>query len=148
MDEVIAGIVLPISRTHAERVFRGGKDVLVKYLSRIPKRKQDFRLRKGMKLIFYVTESGRLVAGEAEIRNLCFLLPQDTIKKYGKRLILSTKELLEYANVQPGRTLTKPLVVLELSRAQKYEPEVTYPRNISMVGEYLRPNVYKELVGV
>lgn len=147
MDERVIGIVVPISRTHAERILLAKKDVLTKYLSRVPRRREDFRLKKGMKVILYVTSSGRRVAGEAEIQDLRFLPLQETIERYHGRLVLTPDELTQYAKMQPGRTPSKPLLVLELKKVREYKDDVSYPRNVSMVGEYLRFNVYDELRG-
>ena len=139
------GIIFPVPIEHAKRLLEGKKDVLVKYISRVPRKPQNFRLKKGMKVLFYISGSGRRIAGEAEIHLVGFLPPLEAFRKYQGRMMLSRQELLRYATSQPKRTITKPLLVLELDKIQRYGNAAVFPRNVSMAGEYLSRDVYDRL---
>lgn len=146
MDEEIIGVVIPTLQTHAERILSHGKDVLAKYVSRIPERPQNFRLKKGMKVLFYVSGSGRRIAGEGQIADIAFMTPIGAIEKYKNRLVLSRKELLDYMSSQPNRNLSTSLMVLEMKHLRKFASGVIFPKNISMAGEYLTPESYNGIL--
>jgi hypothetical protein len=132
----IIGIVLPILPEHVSRVFNENRNVLVKYVSKIPRKPGKMRLQVGMKVVFYVSRSGRRLAGEGEISFVEFVSMQDAVAKYGGRLLLSESELNSYARQQPRRT-EKPILALGLKKLRAYASGITYHKNISMVGEYL-----------
>ncbi|MEM3872618.1 MAG: DUF365 domain-containing protein [Nitrososphaeria archaeon] len=144
MENKDVGIVFPVRPEHVHRIFDEKKNVFVKYFSRAPKKLEDFRLKEGMKIIFYVSCSKRKLAGEAEIKNITFLTPNEVIEKYRERLFISEKELLKYVHRQPRRQHDKPLLVLELENMRRYPEGITYHKNISMVGEYITKEVYKK----
>jgi hypothetical protein len=98
-----------------------------------------------MKVLFYVSESGRKIAGEAEVASVEFMPPAEVLEKYRDKLVLSQLELSSYRDARPGRGPEKPLLVLNLGKVRRYPNGITYYRNITMTGELLRPNVYNEL---
>ena len=145
MTNRIIGIVLPIPSEQVQRIFNKNGNVLVKYLSHIPKRFEQFRLKKEMKVLLYVSNSGRKIAGEAKIKNIEFLSPNDAITRYGRNLLVSELEMSRYVHSQPRRNYDKPLLVLELINIKEYPEGLTYHKNVSMVGEYLTKETYERI---
>jgi hypothetical protein len=139
------GIVFPVRPEHISRILDKHKDVFPKFISRIPKRPGLFRLKPGMKIIFYVSNSGRCVAGEAEIELIEFLPVKSAVSKYKNRLMLSQRELDEYADKALNRT-EKPMLVLSFTKLRKYQDGMTYPRNVSMAGEYITQDKYEKII--
>jgi hypothetical protein len=144
-DSETSGIVLPVPLDYVNRILNRKRSVFVKYTSRVPKKLTDFRLHKGMKVLFYVSNSGRKIAGEAEIAGIEFMPPAEVLEKYRDQLVLSQSELSSYQAARPGRGPEKPLLVLSLGRVRRYPEGTTYHRNVSMAGEFLRLNVYNDL---
>ncbi|MEM0117212.1 MAG: DUF365 domain-containing protein [Conexivisphaerales archaeon] len=146
MKESVIGVVFPLLPEHTKRILEQKKDVLVKYVSRIPQKPQNFRLSKGMKVLFYVSGSGRRIAGEGEINEVVFMPPLEAYEKYRARIVLSRQELLDYARLQPKRTLDKELLVLEMKHLRKFDQAVTFPRNVSMAGQYITRESYETIL--
>jgi hypothetical protein len=142
MREDPIGIVLPLLREHADRILDQNRDVLVKYTSRIPKKPRNFRLKEGMKVLFYLSGSNRTIAGEAEIGGIRFMVPHDVLTEYGARLFLSREELSQYTRLQPTRSTNKPPLVLEVRRARRFTKAVAYRKRVSTAGEYLTAKDY------
>ena len=141
-EDDLIGIVLPFLPSQIERVLNGSKHVILKFITQVPKKPHLFRLKKGMKVVFYFRASDRKLGGEATIVSLEFLLPQATASRYKGDRFISKHELQEYVSSRPGRT-SKPLLVLRLSQPKRYPAGTTYPRNVTMAGEYLTEPFYR-----
>lgn len=145
-EQHIVGVVYPVGQDHVNRIFDSNKNVFLKYTPWIPSRPDDYRLKRGMKILFYLSHSKRRIFGEGRIRNLEFLKPKEALAKYGSSLILSEKEITAYAKQQPNRTLEKPLLVLVLDNLKKYSQAIHYHRNVAMAGEFLMLDTYQTLL--
>lgn len=144
MGKNIIGIVLPTSQEHAKRILGEQKNILVKKIAYIPKELGEYRLKKGMKVLLYISGSGRKLAGEAEIANIEFLTAKEIAIKYSESLMISKQELDNYVGNSP-HYYKKPLLVLTLTKIQDYKEEVKYQKSISLSGEYLTKDVYDSI---
>ena len=52
---------------------------------------------------------------------------------------------MKYATQEPGRALTKKLLALVLTRVKAYSPHLKWMKPITMTGQYLTVEEYKEL---
>ena len=52
---------------------------------------------------------------------------------------------MKYATQEPGRALTKKLLALVLTRVKAYSPHLKWMKPITMTGQYLTVEGYKEL---
>lgn len=75
------------------------------------------------------------------------LTPDEVISKYGEKVFLSRDELIAYTARQPSRDSSKKMLVVVLTKLRKYKKGIVYPRPITMVGEYLTKEQYKQLIG-
>jgi hypothetical protein len=141
LDDQILGVIYPITPALVRRIFTHRKTVLVKYVSRLPKKFRNYRLKSGMTVYFYVSRSQRRLAGYGIIHSLDFLPAAEALRKYGGQLMLSSSELAEYSKMQPNRD-SKPMLVLELEGIHRYPASVKYHKTLTMAGEYMKPEAY------
>jgi len=147
MKEELVGVVFPIQSQQANRIIDEGKTVFVKKTLIHPTNLKKYRLKNGMKLILYLSGSGRTLAGEAEISNIEFLSYKEIITKYRESLVLSEKELYDYYTTsQTQLNYKRPLLVLHLANIRKYPSGVTYHKPISLSGEYVTEKNYDLIV--
>lgn len=140
MSEII-GIVYPIPIEIIDRVFRSKKFMFLKYLPHT-----STKLKPNDKVLFYVSKASKQVVGEGIIEKTEFLTPDESLLKYGDKLFLNKEELENYTAKQSGRTSTKKLLVLSLTKVRKYTKEIRYPRPLTMTGEYITKREYLSLM--
>ncbi|MGD0330091.1 MAG: DUF365 domain-containing protein [Nitrososphaeria archaeon] len=147
MKEEVVGVVFPILPQQVHRIMDGQKTVFVKKIHFTPRDLKKYRLKKGMKLFLYVSGSGKTLAGEAEIANIEFLSYKEILAKYKESLVLSEKEFYDYYTTsQTQLSYKKPLLVLSLTKVQKYPTGKTYHKTISLSGEYVKKKDYELII--
>ena len=136
----IAGFVFPIRREHADSIFENGKEVFVKFGGELKK------LQVGMKAIFHVSVE-KLLIGEATIKNIERMNPEDVWEKYSTKLFLTRAELLEYTRESPlGEERRKrELSVYVLAKVKKYKKPMTPKRRMTIAGYYITRDEYLAL---
>ena len=140
MSQII-GVVYPIPLQYINRIFIQRRNIFVKYI-----RGTRTKIQSGHKAIFYASHGSKEIVGEGTIESIKFLTPDEAWQKYGEKIFLNRKELNEYTTRQPKRTSTKKMLVLELRELKKYEKGITYPRPITMTGEYITKTDYTSLI--
>ena len=85
-----AAFILPLPYSIVKRIFLGNRDTIVSY-SRVLQ-----RLSPGKLLLIYASRPVSGIVGEAKIRTVEFLTPEEAQRKYGKRMILDPLELRDY----------------------------------------------------
>ena len=101
------------------------------------------KLSSCKKLLFYISGSNKVIAGEAEITSISLMTLSEVVSAYGSRLFLTEDELREYSG---GRD-NKKMMVFVLGRITKYPEAKCLGRGITMVGEYMSKEEYDGLVG-
>ncbi|MGA2625738.1 MAG: DUF365 domain-containing protein [Candidatus Bathyarchaeia archaeon] len=134
----IVGVIYPLTQDHIERFFRG-KTVFVKFLSRgiVPP-----GLRRGSKLLFYMTGGSKEVLGEARIMDIASATSQDVLENYRDRLFLTATELEDYV----GERRHKPMLVLTISDVKRYRPPRILSKYITMAGQNVTKQWYENLM--
>jgi len=138
----IAGAIFPVPEKLVRRLIVEKRNVFVKYIARTTK----LRIASKNKAIFYASHGSKELVGEGTIQVIEFLTPSDVLQKYGEKVFLDKDELMEYAMQRPGRTLTKKMLVLVLSKLKEYSPHLKYERPITMAGLYLTEEECNELL--
>jgi len=139
MEERKMAVIYPLLPEHIERIFRG-KDVFCKYVG-----KGAPSIKEGSKLIFYASGSRFEALGEATIKTIEFLTPEEIITKYENRLFITKEELDNYRN-QRNRPPEKKLMVLSLSNIKKYDRPRKTSKTVTMAGQTLSKTEYKKLL--
>ena len=134
------GIVYPIPKEIMNSLFNEKKSVFVKFTHQ-PSKKTIIRIKEGMKLYLYESHSENCFVGEADISKVSYLLLEDILKKYREKLIISEKDLREYAQ---GRE-SKMLLVLNLVNIKKYDKPRKSKKRITMAGHYITLENKKEV---
>jgi len=140
----IVGVVYPVPISLIERLFTSKRNVFIKYLPHTT----NTNLRPGDKVLFYASHASKQVVGEAIVRNIEFLTPDEALSKHGDRLLLSKEELANYTARQPTRTAAKKMLVLTIDKATKYTRPIRYPRPLTMAGECITKEKYKSLMKI
>ena len=137
----IVGAIYPIPLQFANRIFEKQKTVFVKYISG-----QTSALASKHKILFYASQGQKEIVGEAKIKELHFLTPTEAWEKYGSNLFLNEEELMEYCQTQVLRNPSKKMQVIVLSKPRKYPEGIKYKRPISMSGQYINEEDYREII--
>lgn len=139
MQEIV-GFVFPIRSHHANSIFEKGKDVFLKFTGRLKE------LHAGSKVIFHVSIE-KLLVGEATIKSIERMMPEEVWKKYGTRLFLTRAELLEYARKSPlgEERRRKELLVCVLTKVKKYHKPKIPKRRMTTAGYYITRDDYLAL---
>lgn len=139
MEETV-GYVFPIRSQHAIQIFEARKEVFVKF--GLPFRK----LKVGAKALFQVSGEKRLI-GEAVIKSIERMTPEEAWEKYGTRLFLTREELLEYGRkTSLGKERkAKQLTVFRLGGIRKYAKPIFPKRRMTIAGYYISENEYSKL---
>lgn len=132
LSEVI-GIIYPIPERFSDRLFKGNKDIFVKYTTHEPTKRTKVRIRKGIKLYFYQSGAEKSIIASATIAHFEYLPVAEILSKYAKRLILEDDELKQYSK---GRE-SKKLLVLELRNLIRYNKPLKMKKPITMAGQYV-----------
>lgn len=138
----IVGVVYPVPKKLVGRLLYGNRNVFVKYLAR----NTSLRIAPRHKVVFYASHDAKELVGEGTIQTIDFLTPFGALEKYGDKIFLDRDELVKYATKERGRALTKRMLVLVLSKIKTYLPPPKWGRPITMTGQYLTDEEYKQLV--
>lgn len=134
-------VVYPIPVELIDRLLINNRNVFVKYLPHI-----KFSLQQGDKVVFYASHASKQLVGEGVIDKIEFLTSSEVISKYGGKVFLSQDELKAYTARQPSRNPSKKMLVVVLTKLKKYKKDIVYPKPITMAGEYLTMERYKNLL--
>ena len=138
MEEIV-GFVFPIRSHHANSIFEKGKDVFFKFGIGLTK------LKAGAKALFYVSGEKFLI-GEAIIKSIERMTPEEVWEKYGTRLFLTRAELLQHARESPlGKRRKKELWVYVLTGVRKYKKPMLPKRRMTPTGYYITRYEYLSL---
>ena len=138
----IVGVVYPVPIKLIERLFASRRNVFVKYLPHTT----STSLRPGDKVLFYGSHASKQVVGEAMVRHIEFLTPDEALYKHEDKLLLTKEELANYTARQPMRTSAKRMLVLTIDKVEKYARPIRYPRPVTMAGEYITKQKYESLM--
>lgn len=137
MKEPKYGIIYPLLPNHIKRIL-GGKDIFCKYIGRgVPS------IQEGSKVLFYESGGTFQLKGEATIRQIEFLSPENIVSKYRSRLFISTTELEGY---RANRPKERKLLVLSLTHVRRFSRPVELDKYVTMAGQTLDKERYEELV--
>jgi len=140
----VIGVVYPVPKRLVGRLLNEERNVFVKY----PARSTNLQIAPKSKVIFYASQDVKELVGEGTIQAIEFLAPSEAMEKYGDKIFLDKDELWKYATRERGRTLTKKLLVLVLSKVKTYSPPLKWKKPITMNGQYLTDDEYKQLMHV
>lgn len=107
--------------------------------------REGTRIKKGMRLVFYKSRSGRKVLGEAEVKTVGLMTAADALDKYGHRLMLREEELWDYSNKR-GNRRDKRMLLLELEKVKVYRKPKVLDSDLTMGGQYLEKRAYDKLL--
>jgi hypothetical protein len=137
----IIGVIYPVPKEFVGRLLDQNRNVFVKYV----RRTTNSRITPRNKMIIYASKGSKELVGEGVIQTIEFLTPSEALEKYEGRVFLDKDELLTYATQEPGRTLSKKMLVLVLSKLKEYSPHFKYKKPITMAGQYVTEEEYNEL---
>ena len=140
--EKIAAVIFPVPEKFVDRLLYEDRNVFVKYVGRTT----NLKIVPRNKVVFYASQGAKELVGEGVIQAIEFLTPNDALEKYGDRVFLEREELMKYATQEPGRALTKKMLVLVLSKVKAYQPHLKWRKPITMTGQYLSEEEYNELL--
>jgi hypothetical protein len=129
----LVGVIYPLLPKHLERIF-DGKDIFCKYHGR-----GRYRLDKGNYVMFYASGIGD-IRGQARITNIEFLKPSELLSRYRTRLFVTEQELEDYRGT---RSIDKELMVLTLSKVQRFDTPLKPLKPITMSGWTLSKSEYE-----
>ena len=136
-----AAIVFPILPVFVDRLLVEKRKVFVKYIAR-----NGAQIKPKQKVLFYVSRSSKEIVGEGQIVEIEFLTPDEVFAKHGDKVFLKKDELVQYALKQPNRDTSKKMLVLVLTRLKRYPKPVKCKKGMTMAGQYLTEDDYKELM--
>jgi hypothetical protein len=142
MNEITA-VIYPVPLNLVDRFFSEKKSVFVKYLAR----NTQVQISPKNKMVFYASHGSKEIVGDGAIESVEFLTPDEVLAKYDDKVFLNKEELKEYMLLQPRRTSSKKLLTLNLSKIRKYRHPIRIEKPITMTGQYLSRDEYREMVG-
>lgn len=128
-------MIYPIPTDLVSRFFEG-KSIFVKYLPR-----KTSRLQQYMKLLFYASGGPKAIVGEAIIAKVDYMPISKALRHYGDRIFLNKHELEGYAR-RFGERIHKDLLLLHLSKREKYSQSIDPKMPITMAGRYIDKRKY------
>ena len=144
MVDLVAA-VFPLPKEIVSRIFKGRRTVFVKYMPTRGRRgKFNTQIEPGTKMVIYESKGTKSLMGEALIKKVLFMMPNEAYRTYGNNLCLDYDEIVEYSNKYPNRA-EKPLLVLELESPHRYASPIKSPYPISMAGRYLSKMEYDKI---
>jgi len=145
MSESVFGVVYPLAKKYIVRILKGKRNIYAKYQ---PHRTQVTRVGPGTKVIFYETKGSKSLIGEAVVRQVDFMIPDEALKMFGGRLFIDREELERYAGRFPTNREKKPLMILDLDSPRLYEKPVRWSLGMTMAGRYISEEEYNQFVGL
>jgi hypothetical protein len=137
----VAAVVFPVPERLVERLLSENRNVFVKYVARTT----NLRITPKNKLILYASHGSAELVGEGIIQTIELLTPSEVLDKYGSKVFLDRDELMAYATQEPGRTLSKRMLVLALDKIKTYKPHIKWKKPMTMAGQYLTEEEYRKL---
>lgn len=126
----IVGISHPIPTKYAERIYNNGKDVFVgKSLLN--------KANIGDKFIIYESHGAMAYTGWADIKSIGRQNTSSIPKKYGKNLMISKEELIEYAK---GK---REMNIIEFENFEKFNKPVKPKQFVTVTGKYIYEDEFK-----
>ncbi len=132
MNMEIVAVSHPIPTEYAERIYNEGKTIFVSrsYLGRVS---------PGDKFIVYESHGAKAYTGWADIKSIGKQKTSSIAGKYGKNLMISKKELQEYAKGKPEMN------VIEFENFEKFKKPVVPKRFVSVAGKYIYEDEFKTI---
>lgn len=137
----IAGVIYPVPKQFVNRLLDEKRNVFVKYIPKV----SNVKIAPKQKVLFYESRGSKEIVGEGRIEKILFLTASEALEKYGNLLFLNRDELTEYSLAQPKRNPSKKMLVLVLSKLNRYGDPKKFKKPINMNGQYLSPEEYEEL---
>ncbi|HOI71417.1 MAG TPA: DUF365 domain-containing protein [Methanobacterium sp.] len=129
----IVGVSHPIPTEIAERIYEENKNVFVG-------KRCLCKVGKGDKFIIYESQGAKKYTGWADIKFIGRMKPKSISKRYGKKLMITGKELKEYSKDR------KDMFVIEFENFQKFSKPVK-PKGyfVTIAGKYINEDEYKTI---
>lgn len=126
----IIGVSHPIPTEYAERIYNKGKNVFVgkSYLGKVS---------EGDKFIIYESKGAKAYTGWADIKSISKQKTSTIAGKYGKKLMITKKELQEYAKSRVEMN------VIEFENFEKFKTPVKPKRFVTVAGKYINEDEFK-----
>jgi hypothetical protein len=131
--DAILGVIYPLHPNIAKNIFINKKNIFIKYLTHEPSKKTKLRLNKGMKLYIYASGKNKSIIGDAEIKEITYMVMSEILIKFKDKLFNSPIELKKYAC---GRE-NKMAQVLKLKDIKYYSKEINLIVPLTMAGLYV-----------
>jgi hypothetical protein len=130
-DEIV-GVSQPIPTEFAERIYKSGKTVFVS-------KRCLGQVSPGAKFIIYESHGAKAYTGWADIKFIGKMKINSIIRNYGKKLMLSSNELREYAkgNNEMG--------VIEFENFEKFKNPVYPKRFVTVAGKYIYEDEFEKI---
>lgn len=127
----IVAITHPIPTEYAKRIYDDGKTVFVSksFLGKVS---------PGDKFIIYESQGAKAYTGWADIKSIGKQKSKAITRKYGKKLMITHNEFLEYAKGRPEMN------VIEFENFEKFKKPVK-PQGyyVTVAGKYIDEGEYK-----
>lgn len=120
----ILGVTHPIITEIAERIYKEDKNVFVG-------KRCLCKVSIGDKFIIYESRGAKAYTGWANIKFIDKIKTNSIPKKYGKKLMITFKELKEYSK---GR---KEMFVIEFENFEKFNKPVKPSKFVTISGKYI-----------
>lgn len=126
----IRAVSHPIPTEIAKRIYNENKNVFVG-------KRCLCKVSKGDKLIIYESHGTRAYTGWADIKFIAKMKVNSIFKKYGKRLMINSKELVEYSKSR------SEMFIIEFENFEKFHNPVKPKRFVSVGGKYIYDDEFK-----
>jgi hypothetical protein len=131
--EKIKGVTHPIPTEYAERIYNEGKTVFVS-------KRTLGKVLKGDKFIIYESHGAKAYTSWADIKSISKQTISSISRKYGKKLMITKKELEEYAKDK------SEMNVIEFENFEKFKNYVKPKRFVSISGKYIYNDEYEQII--
>ena len=124
------GVTHPIPTEYAERIYKNGKTVFVG-------KRCLCKVSPGDKFIIYESQGEKAYTGSGDIKFIGRMKPSIIYHKYGDKLMITDKELREYAKGKDQ------MFVIEFENFKKFNNPVKPKRFITVAGKYIDKDEYE-----
>ncbi|MEL7672016.1 DUF365 domain-containing protein [Methanobacterium sp.] len=125
----IKGVSHPIPTEYAERIYNEDKTVFVS-------KSHLGKASEGDKFIIYESYGAKAYTGWADVKSISKQKTSDITRKYGKKLMITKRELQEYAK---GKS---EMNVIEFENFEKFKNPVKPSRFVALRGKYIYENEF------
>ncbi len=126
-------VIFSLPKSIIDFMFSKKRDIFVKYTAHDYTKKSKLRLGLGSKLYFYQSDSKQLVVGEAIIKKIEFLLMEEVLNRYYRRIIMSVEQFKQYSKKREY----KRALVLKLETLIRYKRFKKTLSPVNMGGYYI-----------